>query len=83
MSSYATAQATRFDRTVIEGNSLPGYEAELYRNNVLLDFQVVGDDGRFSFTDVPLQIGRNEIVVVQYGPQGQRREETFSFFVGP
>src|SRR6185437_9984206 len=40
-SSFPLDLPSGADRTVIEGDALPGWEAELYRNAALLDYQVV------------------------------------------
>jgi len=74
VSSFPLARAEQFDTTTIEGDAPPGYEAELYRNGRLLEFQVVDDDGRYAFEDVALIAGFNRFRVVLYGPQGQIRE---------
>jgi len=72
-----------FDRTTLRGEAPPGWEAELYRNGALLDFQVVQGDGRYEFEDVPMLYGDNLFVVALYGPHGQRKEETRRAYVGP
>lgn len=65
-----------FDVIEIEGDVLPGWDAELYSGPALIDFQSVGDDGRYSFLDVPLGFGSNELKVILYGPQGQVETRT-------
>lgn len=82
-SSFPVDLPTNFDRTVIEGDALPGWQAELYRNDALVDFQIVPGNGHYRFVNVPLLIGNNFMRVALYGPQGQRREETSRLFVGP
>lgn len=74
VSSFPVNRADEFDTTTIEGSAPVGYEAELYRNGRLLDFQRVDENGRYSFTEVPLIFGFNRFRVVLYGPQGQLRE---------
>lgn len=69
----------QFDETDFYGDAQPGWEVELYQNNVLIDFQLVGDDGRYSFTNVPISYGDNTFRIVQYGPQGQKQEEVREF----
>lgn len=64
-----------FDRITLEGNLPLGWEVELYRNEVLLEFQTASDDGRYRFEDVSLLFGVNVLRLIFYGPQGQRREE--------
>ena len=82
-SAFPVDLPTNFDRTVIEGDALAGWEAELYRNDALIDFQIVPQNGRYRFANVPLLIGNNFMRVALYGPQGQRREDTKRLFVGP
>ena len=75
--SFSTAPLERpdlFDVTVIEGDALSGWDAELYSANQLIDFQTIEADGRYRFEDVPLGFGRNELKVVLYGPEGQVQE---------
>lgn len=76
------AQPTEFDVTRVEGDALPGWAAELYRNNELISVQTIGPDGRYRFEDVPLIFGRNQLLVRLYGPQGQMREIVQNIGVG-
>lgn len=64
-----------FSRKTIDGNARPGWEAELYRNGLLIDFQTVSSDGRYVFEDVVTQYGENLFEVKLYGPQGQVKIE--------
>lgn len=78
--TFSTAPVERpdlFDVTVIEGDGLPGWDVELYRGSELIDFQTIGEDGRYRFDDVPLGFGGNRFHVMLYGPQGQVQERTF------
>lgn len=61
--------------TEITGDAFPGWDVELYRNNALVAFQRVGDDGIYRFENVELFLSDNNFRVVMYGPQGERREE--------
>ena len=72
-------QPTAFDRTHFEGDLPLGWEAELYRNGELVAFAHPADQ-RYSFDDIQLFYGENQISVVMYGPQGQirTREETIN-----
>ncbi len=71
-----------FDRITLEGNLPLGWEVELYRNGVLLEFQSASADGLYRIADVPLLYGVNVLRLVFYGPQGQRREEIRQVRVG-
>lgn len=74
---------TEFDRITLQGDLQLGWEVELYRNEVLLDFRQSQSDGRYLFENVPLLFGVNVIKLVFYGPQGQVREEIQQLRVGP
>jgi len=82
-SSFPLDLPSGYDNTVIQGDALPGWEAELYRNDTLLDYQVVPAQGQYRFINVPLLIGTNILRVELYGPQGQRREDVKRLYVGP
>lgn len=69
---------TDFSTTDIEGDNLPGWDVELYRNGVLVETQLVGDDGRYLFQEVPLFAGNNDFELLFYGPQGEVRSETLN-----
>ncbi|MGE3623111.1 MAG: hypothetical protein AB7H77_04460 [Bdellovibrionales bacterium] len=71
-----------FDTHTINGNAVPGWEVELYRNNVLLGFQRVDSSGRYEFLNQPLVYGNNNFRVVLYGPQGQIEDRTESIAIG-
>ncbi|MBI3441377.1 MAG: carboxypeptidase regulatory-like domain-containing protein [Proteobacteria bacterium] len=62
----------KFDVTSFIGDSKPGWDVELYRNDILISFKVVGDDGRYIFKDIPVLFGSNVFRLEFYGPQGQR-----------
>ena len=76
ISNMPLDQPTEFDRITLEGDLPVGWEAEVYRNEVLLDFRTSRADGRYVFEDVPLLFGVNVVRIAFYGPQGQYREET-------
>jgi len=77
-SNEAVGRPDQFDSTQFIGDSQPGWEVEIYRNGVLQDFQLVGNDGRYEFEDVPIFIGNNIFKIVEYGPQGQIRENIYN-----
>ena len=83
VSSFPLGRSQEFDRTTLRGALPLGWEVELYRNKVLLEFQLSRDDGRYEFLDVPLLFGRNSFRLVFYGPEGQRREEKEELFIDP
>ncbi len=83
ISNFPLGRPNEFDRTIVRGDALPGWEVELYHNETLIDFQTVADDGRYQFTDVPLHFGFNVLRRILYGPQGQKREHVERLFIGP
>jgi hypothetical protein len=76
-------RAENFDRTSFRGELPEGWDAELYRNGLLIGFMQGRGDGRYEFLDVPLLYGQNRMEVVLYGPQGQERRDTRMIPVGP
>lgn len=63
----------QFGKRRFEGDAQPGWEAELYRNDNLLNYQEIGTEGRYLFEQVPVQIGDNQFKIILYGPQGQQK----------
>lgn len=74
ISNQSLTRSREFDTTEIQGNAPPGWEAELYINGSLYDFQTIGTEGQYLFTEVPLIVGNNVFRTVLYGPRGERRE---------
>ncbi|MDV2080334.1 SPOR domain-containing protein [Marinobacter xestospongiae] len=66
----------------LRGDIPPDWEVELYRNGVLIDFQVVGGDAQYEFLNVPLEFGENRFEFVFYGPFGENRREEQVFYAG-
>ncbi|MEQ8196029.1 MAG: hypothetical protein RIB59_16230, partial [Rhodospirillales bacterium] len=83
ISNMPLDRPSEFDRITLDGDLPVGWEVELYRNEVLLDFRVDQSSGRYSFQNVPLLFGVNILRLVFYGPQGQVREEVKQLLVGP
>ncbi len=73
---------TGFSTHRFEGNAQPGWEAELYRDDSLIDYLEVKQDGRYVFADVPVRMGKNNFKIILYGPQGEQKiiEESFTGF---
>ncbi len=82
ISNRSIYRPDQFDLTSFIGNATPGWDAELYRNDVLLDAQAIGSDGAYRFVSVPILFGKNNFRVVLYGPQGQIQEITKEFYAG-
>jgi hypothetical protein len=74
LSSYPVGDSDEYDKTSFQGNLPPGWQAELYRNDILLVFTGSNASGEYFFKDVPVVFGKNDFKVVLYGPQGQREE---------
>ncbi len=83
ISNRPLTREASFDRTSFRGELPEGWDAELYRNGLLIGFQQSRGDGRYEFLDVPLLYGQNRMEVVLYGPQGQERRDTRMIPVGP
>lgn len=81
-STFPIENATEFDTETITGDLLEGWEVELYRGEILLDFRKSDGSGRFVFRDIPLLFGKNNIVLKFYGPQGQFRQESRPVNIG-
>lgn len=64
--------------TQLDGDIPLGWDAELYRNNILLRQEFDIQTGRYNFLDVPLIFGNNNFEILLYGPQGQIRRVTES-----
>lgn len=67
-----------FSSTTIEGDAIPGWDAELYIGGVLRAFQKVDDNGRFNFNEISINYGSNDLVVVLYGPNGEVEKLDYS-----
>ncbi len=83
ISSFPPDLPREFDHTTLSGRALPGWEVELYRNGDLVDFQIVGADGRYEFREVRLLYGFNYFRFELYGPHGERRHRDERFLIGP
>ncbi len=66
-----------FSRTAVQGDATPGWDAELYVDDMLRDYQRVGSTGRFVFSDIGINYGSNRLRVVLYGPGGLTRTQVF------
>jgi hypothetical protein len=76
--SFTTApleQTNVFNRIDLRGDLPPGYDVEIYVNDVLKGSTNQAVNGRFEFLDVPLSPGLNVLRAVTYGPRGERNEE--------
>lgn len=72
-SDYNFAQTFDAEKYDLEGDAPIGWDAELYRNGYFINYQQVGDDGRYHFEDVDLVRGNNLFQVNLYGADGQKQ----------
>lgn len=70
-----------FSSTTIEGDAIPGWDAELYIEGVLRAFQKVDENGRFNFNEISISYGTNNLAVVLYGPNGEVEKLDYSQIV--
>ena len=82
VSNYPLTRPERFDTQSISGPLPPGWDVELYHNDVLVGWRQADPSGIYDFAELALQFGRNDFKLVFRGPQGQFREETQHFQVG-
>ncbi|MBB1488853.1 carboxypeptidase-like regulatory domain-containing protein [Oceanospirillum sediminis] len=71
-----------FDKRAIVGQAPDKWEAELYINQQLIDFQTISSEGIYQF-DVELVSGMNQITVRLYGPYGEERVDNHSVVITP
>ena len=83
ISNQSLNRSRDFNTTEIQGDAPPGWEAELYINGSLFDFQVVGETGQYLFPGVPLIVGNNTFRTVLRGPRGETREIVKNANVSP
>lgn len=67
------------DTIDLRGDAQPGWDVELYRNESLIGFQQVDQNGQYLFEDVRLFLGDNDMKLIFYGPQGEVREEVHRY----
>lgn len=63
------------------GDIQPGWDIEIYRNNLLIASDSDIDNGRYNFDNLPLIFGANTVEIVFYGPQGQLEREVKNYYV--
>ena len=72
----------KFGTTSFTGDSKPGYQVELYRNDVLINFVTIDSSGHYEFQEIPVLFGNNAFRLEFYGPQGQRETKTKNMNTG-
>jgi hypothetical protein len=76
MTNRALDRPDKFGTTSFVGDSKPGWQVELYRNDVLINFITIDTSGHYQFQDIPVLFGNNIFRLEFYGPQGQRETTT-------
>ncbi len=69
---------TQFQTIDINGDAIPGWDVELYRNNIFINSQIVSSTGEYRFPNVQLFGGDNQFEVFFYGNQGEIRVKEIS-----
>lgn len=82
ISSNPIRQEGTFDRITVDGTGQPGWEVELYRNDELIAFTNIEPNGEYRFENVELNAGNNQMRIMQYGPQGQMKEDIRYYTIG-
>jgi hypothetical protein len=82
ITSFEDYQLTESGNITLEGELLEGWEVELYQNGNLVDYITESQENRYFF-NVPSLSGINNMKLVFYGPQGQKRKEEKTFYVDP
>ncbi|WLD57526.1 SPOR domain-containing protein [Salinispirillum sp. LH 10-3-1] len=72
------SRPSEFSQHTFTGEVPPGWDVELYYNDVLVDYQPPNGE-RYLFENQPLSYGRNEFTLVFNGPFGERRVENRVF----
>ena len=65
----------------IGGSAAPGWQLEVYRDDILMYSGSIDSTGRYSI-NVPSFRGINHIVIIVYGPRGERRSTTRYVSIG-
>lgn len=79
VSNKPFGRITQTATTDITGFQQPGWDVEVYLNNIYQDSQTIDETGQYQFTNLPLSIGLNEFTLKFYGPQGEVEQETQTY----
>ncbi len=80
-SSYPFEYQSIYLNRDIQGFTNPGWEVELYQNDLYLGRRVADATGLYSFQTIPLFYGQNRFRLVFYGPQGEKRTQFQSYWI--
>jgi hypothetical protein len=81
LSNRPLSQPDSFGVHSLQGPLPPGWDVELYFNDVFVGFQSSGAEGQYRFENLPLIFGPNEFRLVFHGPLGEVRVERESFLL--
>lgn len=81
LSNRPLSQPDSFGVHSLQGPLPPGWDVELYSNDVLVGLQSSGPEGQYRFENLPLMFGPNEFRLVFHGPLGEVRVERESFLL--
>jgi len=70
------------NKTSFEGILKEGHDVEIYVNSRLTGLARSNESGRYSFDDIELSVGANDIRMVFYGPNGEEETVYEQVFVG-
>jgi hypothetical protein len=79
--SKTNSNLTNNQRININGDIQPGWDIELYQNNILIAQQTSVQTGRYEFNNIDLNFGNNSFEIISYGPQGQVETEYKEMFI--
>jgi len=82
ISNYPLNQSSFFDKLTLSGFLAKGWDVELFSNANLLDYRPSNPRENYTFADIPLIYGLNELRLVFHGPQGEQRVERHIYNVG-
>jgi hypothetical protein len=68
-------------RININGDIQPGWDVELFQNNILVANQTSVETGRYEFDNIDLLYGNNNFEIISYGPQGQVERDYREVFI--
>ncbi len=77
------SQITTQTSAPINGDAQPGWDVELYRNDVYIDIRHVDGSGRYDFGNVDLIVGDNDFKLMFYGTKGEVNEQHRHINVNP
>jgi hypothetical protein len=81
LSSFHKGNSSINNDVDIIGYLPDGWEVELYRNDILVDYIDQPKNNKYEFKNLPVSLGVNTYKLIFYGPQGQIKEEEKSYLI--